>query len=329
MFDKELFFKLKWLIAKKELVTPETTGSFSFQRPKSNSIIDIHARVSGLHLGFYASRARHILDWMNSLDLNIIEIDQMIIGNDFESFPDIGVRWSEYEITAMADTVHCVYEFLYKHKDRNPIIFNGEFWYYNKIIKDKIDTIDQIKSDSVLVISYPFMEQLKMREDMNEILQRCTELGVPVLLDCIWLPLTSQTLELHNTDCIEVVTHSVTKMLPLAGIKGGFCFYKKPLPIEMRHNEIHGKVGAFFLREIIKQKGYWYVRDSHKKLQQKWCGILDLETHDVVNAGIFREGHPLAEFGAKQRNTMNLFSLNPFFNHDEICTRYLKDNGII
>ena len=65
------------------------------------------------------------------------------------------------------------------------------------------------------------MEQLKMREDMNEILKRCTELGVPVLLDCIWLPLTSQTLPLQHTDCIEVVTHSVTKMLPLAGIKGG------------------------------------------------------------------------------------------------------------
>ena len=64
MFDKELFFKLKWLIAKKELVTPETTGSFSFQRAKSNSIIDIHARVSGLHLGFYGSRAKHILDWI-------------------------------------------------------------------------------------------------------------------------------------------------------------------------------------------------------------------------------------------------------------------------
>jgi hypothetical protein len=329
MFDKELFFKLKWLIAKSELKNPQTAGSFSFQKPRSNSIIDLHSRVSGLHLGFHASRAKHILEWINSVELDIIKIDQMPVENNFDDFPDIGLRWSEYEMTAMADTVHCVYEFLYKHKDRNPVIFNGEFWYYGKIINSKINRPDQIKKDSVLIISYPFMEQLSVREDMNQILNRCTELGVPVLLDCIWLPLTSQTYKLQNTDCIEIVTHSVTKMLPLAGVKGGFCFYKKPLPIEMRHNEIHGKVGAYFLKQMIEQKGYWYVRDSHKHLQEKWCSILDLEKHNIVNAGIFNEGHPLAEFGAKQMNTMNLFSLNPFFNHDAVCTRFLQDKGVI
>ena len=329
MLSKEDFFKLKWLIAKDEIKNPDTTGSFSFQRPKSNSIIDMHTRASGLHLGFVASRAEHILSWIKSVPLNIIEIDQWIIEDKIEKLPHIGIRWSEYELTAMADTMHCVYEFLYKHKDRTPIVFNGEFWYFSKIIENKINSIDEIDKNSVLVISYPFMEKLQIRPDMNLILQKCCELNVPVLLDCIWLPLTDEISTLKNTDCIEIITHSVTKMLPIAGIKGGFCFYKKPLPIEMRHNEIHGKIGAYFLNEIIDQKGYWYVRDSHKSLQKKWCAILDLKKHDVVYAGIYQKDHPLAEFGAKTINPLNIFSLVPFFNHDKVCTEFLQDKGLI
>jgi hypothetical protein len=329
MLNKENFFKLKWLIAKNELVNPSKTGSFSFQRAKTNSIIDVHTRVSSLHLGFTASRADHILDWIDSVPINIIDIDQLIIKNNFKTMPNIGVRWAEYELTPMSDTIHCVYEFLYKHRDRKPVIFDGEFWYFEKIIGNKIQNVDQIEKNSVLVISYPFMEKLMMRPDMNKILERCCELGVPVLLDCIWLPLTFETLTLKFVDCIEVITHSVTKMLPLAGIKGGFCFYKKPLPIEMRHNEIHGKMGAYFLKSLIEEKGYWYVRDSHKALQEKWCKIFNLDQHKLVYVGTFEKGHILEEFGGKKFNPMNLFSLVPFFNNDEICTSFLKDKNII
>lgn len=328
MLSKENFFKLKWLIAKNELKFPDTTGSFSFQRAKSDSIIDIHTRVSGLHLGLSASRAEHMLEWIKSLQLDLMKIDRWIIKNNFDQLPNIGIRWAEYEKTAMADTVHCVYEFLQKHKERKPIIFNGEFWYFAKIIANQIHTVDEIKKDSVLVISYPFMEKFKVKNNMNHILQRCCELNVPVLLDCIWLPLTKESYLLEHTDCIEMITHSMTKTLPLAGIKGGLCFYKKPLPIEMRHNEIHGKIGAFIFDKLINEKGYWYVRDSHHELQKKWCNILGLEQHDLVMVGTFKDNHALQEFGMKKNNPGNLFSLVPFFNHDKVCTRFLKDNGL-
>jgi hypothetical protein len=325
MLSKEDFFKLKWLIAKNEIKFPDTTGSFSFQRAKSDAIIDIHTRVSGLHLGLTASRAEHILKWINSFKIDLLSIDRWIIKNNPEQLPNIGIRWAEYEKTAMADTVHCVYEFLQKNKERKPIIFDGEFWYFAKIIPDQINTIDQIKKDSLLVISYPFMKNLKVKNNMNQILQRCCELNVPVLLDCIWLPLTKELYFLEHTDCIEMITHSMTKTLPLAGIKGGFCFYKKPLPIEMRHNEIHGKLGAFIFDKFITEKGYWYVRDSHYELQKKWCGILGLEQHDLVLVGKYENSHTLGEFGLKQYNPGNLFSLVPFFNHDSVCTKFLLE----
>tara|TARA_E500000318_G_scaffold77732_2_gene72524 strand:- start:405 stop:1397 length:993 start_codon:yes stop_codon:yes gene_type:complete len=328
MLDKELFFKLKWLVAKNELLKPDTTGSFSFQRPKSDSIIDIHTRVSGLHLGFSPPRTQSILTWISSVPVDILEIDRWIVKTQIENMPDIGIRWSEYEMTAMSDTVHCVYEFLQKHRERKPVIFKGEFWYFDKIIENKIARLDELTKDSVLIISCPYMERLQVKSNMNDILQRCCELGIPVLMDCIWLPLTSEKISLKNTDCIEMITHSVTKMLPLAGIKGGFAFYKKPLPIEMRHNEIHGKIGAYYLDKFIKQKGYWHVRDSHVQLQEKWCKIFGLEKHQVVIAGCLGNDNTLKDYGAKHINPLNLFSLVPYFNHDKSCTKFLADNGI-
>jgi len=329
MLSKQDFFKLKWLVAKNELANPDTTGSFSFQKSKSDSIFDIHARVSGLHSGFTAPRSKQIIDWIRSIDIDIIKIDQWQMENNNEQLPNIGVRWSEYEKTPMSDTVHCVYEFLYKHRYRTPVVFTGEYWYFDEIIDKKINQLEELTKDAALVISYPFMEQLQTKHDMNAILKKCCELDIPVMLDCIWLPLTNEIHKLENVDCIDMITHSVTKMLPLAGIKGGFCYYRKPLPMRMRHNEIHGKVGAYFLNKLIEQKGYWYVRDSHEEMQSKWCKILDLKKHDMVLAGTYDNGHELEEFGAKKNNPGNLFSLVPFYNHDQICTDFLLDKKLI
>jgi hypothetical protein len=328
MLSKDTFFELQWLMAKQELKHPRTSyGGSLNQRSKSSSVIDIHTRVSGMHLGILSSNAKHISDWIDSVQIDLNTVDRWDCTTNTKALPEIGLRWNEYDIRALSDSTHAVYEFIVRNKHRDPVIFEGEYWMYDSMIDRKITNIEQLNDRSLLIISFPFMHRLEPRHDMNEILKRCCELGIPVLIDCIWLPLTNNIVKLENTQCIEVIIHSITKMLPLAGIKGGLCFIKSPVPSEMRVTEITGKVGAYVFDQYIRQKGYFYVRNSHLALQQKWCEILSVNPHELVFAGKIDNGHELSRFAWKQNG--NIINLCPFYTHNDICTEYLKDKKII
>ena len=327
MLDEETFFKCKWIIAKNELANKDKRGPQRYQSPLSDSILDIHARVTGVHKGLIAAKTPASLDWIKVQQLDLLKIDQWQVDIDITKMPDFGIPWNEFEALPLADTINSVYEFLYTHKDKRPIIFEGEYWYHETIVKNKINSIDQIKPKDVLVISFPFFNDFTARSDMDDILEKCSSLCVPVLLDCIWLPLINKIPKLKNTDAIEVITQSVTKTLPLSGTKGGILFKKKPLT----HAEVTygtgNKLGSWLFNKYMNDKGYFYIRDSHRDLQNKWCNILAIKPHDMVYVGICDNKSFLKKYSMGQGNG-NLISLVPFFENDKMLSLFLKDNSV-
>ena len=327
MLDEETFFKCKWIIAKNELVNKKKSGDQQYQKPLSDSILDIHARVSGIHTGLVAAKTQTSLDWLHSINIDLQNIEGWKVHIDTNKIPDIGINWNEFETLPMADTINTVYEFLYTHKDRTPTIFYGDFWYYEKIIKNKIDTLDKIKTNDVLVISFPFFENFTVKQDINEILERCSSLGVPVLLDCIWLPLVHDIPKIKNTDAVEIITQSITKTLPLSSTKGGIVFKRKPLTFVEVTYPLGNKLGSWIFNKYLNEKGYFYIRDSHKELQSKWCDILGIKPHDMVNVGVCDENSFLRKYDIGHGDG-NIISLVPFFDHDKMLTLFLNDNNV-
>ena len=223
MLDREKYEQIKWIVARSELVNKRKRGGFVYQKPKSSSTIDMHQRVSGLHLGLRAVQTDEMLDWMGSLNIDLLDINQLDSDFDTSLLPDIGLRYEEFSAVPLSTTIHTALEFINDHRDRDPIIFKNDFWYYNEIVPKEITKPEQIAKNNLLIISVPFFEKFEVRYDMGDILKRCSDLGVPVMLDLIWLPLTQEQIHLEHTDCVEVITHSMTKLLPMSGIKGGVC----------------------------------------------------------------------------------------------------------
>ena len=165
------------------------------------------------------------------------------------------------------------------HKDRRPVIFHNDFWYFQEIIDTKLQNITEIKENDLLIISVPFFETFKYKDNIDGILKRCCDLDIPVMLDLIWLPLSTETGQLRYTDCVQVISQSMTKVLPLSGIKGGVCFWRQPVPKRFNMYPLGNNVGYSITKKYLEQFGYFHVRDSLKTLQNKWCKILNLSPH--------------------------------------------------
>ena len=104
---------------------------------------------------------------------------------DTQQLPDIGIFWKEFKPMPLSTTVHTALEFINIHKTKRPIMFQNDFWYFKEIIDTQINNIEQIKKNDMLIISVPFFETFQYKTNMNDILKKCCELDVPVLIGSV------------------------------------------------------------------------------------------------------------------------------------------------
>lgn len=327
MLDKDLYFKIKWLIAKNELAFKSRQGGFDYQKPKDSSIVAIHQRVSGIQLGLRAVQSQEMLQWFKSLDIDLQEINQMSFDFDHSLLPDIGVRYNEFKSCPLSTTVHTALEFMNTYQKRRPVIFTNDFWYFKEIVPNRVGDANDLKPNDLLIISVPFFENFKVKDNMDKILSRCCDLDIPVMLDLVWLPLVNRIATLPNTDCVEVVTHSMTKVLPMSGIKGGLCFWRRPILARQLMYPLGNNVGFYITKKYLEDKGYYHVRDSLIEKQKYWCEILGLEAHDLVLGGDIPAGHFLEQESLHSHRIPHskIFNLVPFFENEQSIKSLLVD----
>ncbi len=327
MLDKDTYWKIKWLVAKNEFANNTKRGGFDYQKPKDDSIIEIHSRASGIQYGARAPQQPDIVEWLKNIDLNLFETNQMNFNFDTNLLPDIGVYWKEYKAYPLSTTVHTALEFMNLHKGRRPVIFENDFWYFQEIIDTKLKSVSELKENDLLIVSVPFFETFKYKHNMDDILKRCCDLDIPVMLDLIWLPLATVERPLRYTDCVQIIAQSMTKALPLSGIKGGVCFWRQPVPKRFNMYPLGNNVGFAITKKYLEHFGYYHVRDSLRNLQNKWCKMLSLQPHTMVMCGHIPDGHFLVgeSLHSHRIAKSDLFNLLPFYENDKEISRFLSD----
>ena len=95
-------------------------------------------------------------------------------------------------------------------------IFEHDYGYYKKLNPNiRYTTVDTLEAGRPLLIAMPFPGQLAIHREMNNILERCDELNIPVHLDGAWLP-TAFDIEFDfNRKCIQSFATSFSKAVDL------------------------------------------------------------------------------------------------------------------
>lgn len=328
LINKEQYDQCRWIIASCESKSQSHRGHEQYQFAHDTSVMNLHQRYVGQTLGLRAYNDPKILGWLETLDPKIFDISQTQSFFDTTSLPDIGIEWNEYRSEPMASTAHTVLEFMNRHHRRNTVYFKGDFWLFKNLIKNEIAHIDQIKKDSALVISFPFFEYFEKHQHMDEIMMQCEKLGVPVMLDLIWLPLLRDKPMLKHSDCVEVITHSFTKLIPLAGIKCGVAFWKAPVDADRITYPLGNRFGAWIVTEFLHKFGYNHAL-SYDNLQEKWCNALGLDKTNMVLSARIPENHFLIEHHLHRHRLddalVPLFSLIGFYECDKHIENYLAN----
>lgn len=115
-----------------------------------------------------------------------------------------------------AGTAQAFDHWYWRHKNRTIRFFKGEFMYHQAVLKhggvySYIEDRRLQPSDAV-VISVPFSDWGKQREDLEYYLVNCCAMNIPVLLDFAYYPCTKNIdLDLDRFPCVDTVTFSISK----------------------------------------------------------------------------------------------------------------------
>jgi hypothetical protein len=147
--------------------------------------------------------------WIQTSTLNTI--------SGLEYFPVAGFS---------AGTTEAFDKFYLKNLHRRIRYFRGEYMYHQvagrqyfkeaKFVEDDILT-----SNDVLIVSLPFSDTGNTHPDMEETLKKCSQLGIPVLLDCAYFGICSGIDFNFNHDCITDITFSLSKVFPVPHLRIG------------------------------------------------------------------------------------------------------------
>lgn len=196
--------------------------------------------------------------------------------------------------------------FYIKHSNRTCKFLTGEYFYHilvsmnlNKSWK-YINSYTELSENDALILSMPFCDTGSKVNNIEEILNHCTKLGIPVLLDCAYFTIASNiNLNLLHS-CIDTVVFSLSKTFPVAHARIGMRYTKKDFRDGQKlHSQINydNRISAGIGLELIKNFPPDYIVKKYQNDYNQLVKLLKLLPGDSI---MFAEGDSAwQEYGRK------------------------------
>lgn len=207
--------------------------------------------------------------------------------------------------------------FYAKNNTRRFRCFRGEYMYHQlswrnnyswKFIED-----DNISSNDAIVISLPFSDTGNEHSDMKVILKKCSELKVPVLVDCAYFGICSNIDFDLTQECITDVVFSLSKSFPVAHARIGMRLTKEdnddPLFVVNKSGYIN-RLGVALGQKLIDNFSSDYIPLTYKETQKTMCKHLGVVQSNTVLFGI--AGDAWNEYN--RGNTTNRLSFHNYLH---------------
>jgi len=202
------------------------------------------------------------------------------------------------------------FDFFYmKHHNKRFRCLEGDYVYHRVSWKNyfnwKYVGEDELKENDALIISLPFSDYGSQHPNMDELLDKCDALNIPVFIDAAYYCIARDVNFNLDRPCIETITFSMSKAFYGAerlriGIR---CRRKEEDDGIVLFNDFHcvSKIAAGVGYELCKNFNPDHNHNKFRTKQVSICKDLNITPSDCVMFGLADKDHP--EFGRYNRGT--------------------------
>lgn len=205
--------------------------------------------------------------------------------------------------------------FLLRHHDRRVVFMSGEYFYHVVSCNSAnrsfsyITDVQEIRSNDCMIISVPFCDTGSPHPKLHEILERCDQLEVPVLLDCAYWTLSRDIKLDVDRPCVDTVAFSLSKTWPVAHARVGMRYTRSHVRDGQKlhrnigyNNRLSAAVGLHVMRHYRAD----YLVDQHWSNYIKLTDALGLAAGNSV---IFADGdHTWQQYS--RRSLLDMYGLD-------------------
>ena len=193
-----------------------------------------------------------------------------------------------------AGTTETFHMFYFRHLRKRLRLFAGEFFYHHMMARNYFNEFalleDQdIQAGDCVIMSCPFANTGNLPKNFYDILRRCDEMAVPVLLDLAYINISNiKELNLEHR-CIETITTSLSKVFPVECHRIGLRLERSHYDDNLFAYNSHNYVNTFSVNighRFIKKFDNNWLYDKYKHTQEKMCQQMELEKSDCVIFGL-------------------------------------------
>ena len=146
-----------------------------------------------------------------------------------------------------------------------------------------------LNSNDAVVISLPFSDTGNVHVDTQTILDRCTELGIPVLIDCAFVGICANIDFDFDQPCITDIVFSLSKTFPVANLRIGMRLTRidddDSLLVHKKTNYTN-RLGAAVGLDLIQEFSVDYTHERWHKQQLNFCTQLGIIPSKSVIFGL-------------------------------------------
>ena len=251
-------------------------GAFAIQDPAfENALVSYDASNGDTFYGKYTTDefCEQYLEWIKSTSLSRF----------------VGLEDFKYPVFS-AGTTEAFDKFYMKNHTRRFRCFKGEYMYHQLAWRNSWPNWQYLENDlldanDAVIISLPFADTGNKHESYEWLMNKCTELKIPVLIDCAYYGISSNIIYDFTYPCITDIAFSVSKYFPIAHARVGMRLTRinddDPLFVyqyRSYNNKYGAKLGSYFLSQFSPD----YITVNYKHKQIEFANILGVEPSNTV-----------------------------------------------
>jgi hypothetical protein len=171
-------------------------------------------------------------------------------------------------------------ESYHRHAEKRLRFFRGEYAYHRRSFANcKFLEDEPLQKNDFVILSYPFCSTGQKHIEFEDLVSRCENLKIPVIVDCAYFG-TCHGIHIDLTSpCIESVSFSLSKGIGLGDIRSGirYSYFDDNFPIAQQNTYDHtvlaaAKIGIYMMEKFSPD----FIPDKYLAAQLSVCHELGI-----------------------------------------------------